>query len=251
MVWHQARPQPIKFGVNNVVVRAGGAHHAALLPSSLRGRATAVFVTRFNVAMAYYSLTRGHILGGSSNLVLRVVYVAALVPIYVAMYVALNTMGHFQLMLLLFALLGGFSELYGIATYAEPGEVAYALAIAGNAVVCGGHRCGRVGAVLAAALAYLQDVGREDLDFALLSMVVFGGLLALLSLPETAVGAAADMAIANMDGNHRDLLEIMQNTSIPMRKKTKLRNRPASIPPTADPAARSPMPSSVGSRCSH
>ncbi|KAL3196795.1 hypothetical protein MRX96_045088 [Rhipicephalus microplus] len=35
-------------------------------------------------------------------------------------------------------------------------------------------------------------------------MVVFGGLLALLSLPDTAVGAAADMAIANMDGSHRD-----------------------------------------------
>ncbi|KAL3196796.1 hypothetical protein MRX96_045089 [Rhipicephalus microplus] len=105
-IWLLIMSRIKEVDVNNAVVLAVGAHHAALFPSSLRGRATAVFVTRFNVTMAYYFLTRSHILGGSSNLVLRVVYVAALVPIYVAMYVALNTMGHLQLMLVLFALLG-------------------------------------------------------------------------------------------------------------------------------------------------
>ncbi|KAH7956655.1 hypothetical protein HPB52_011477 [Rhipicephalus sanguineus] len=159
------------------------------------------------------------------------------------MYAALNTLGRLQLMLLLFALLGGVSGLYGIATYAKPREVAYALAIAAklvasaalptnylymaelfpssvrSAVMCGAYTCGRFGAVFAAALANLQDVGREDFGFALLALVVFGGLVTLLSLPETTVGGTADLAVANMDGNRRDLLYLMQNTLMPTRKK--------------------------------
>ncbi|KAL1473204.1 hypothetical protein MTO96_038846 [Rhipicephalus appendiculatus] len=109
----------------------------------------------------------------------------------------------------------------------------------------GAYTSGRVGAVFAAALTDLQDVGREDLCFAILAMVVFGGLMALLSLPETAIGGAADMAVANMDSNSRDLLVIMQNTLMPRQKKRKMRRRRVSIPPTADSGAGSPMPSSV------
>ncbi|KAL1444598.1 hypothetical protein MTO96_029701 [Rhipicephalus appendiculatus] len=233
----------IKFDMSNAIVPyAPVAPTALLLPGSLRGRAAAVFVTTFIVMLAYYSLTWSHRLGGGNNLVL---------------------------MLLLFALLGGVSGLYGIATYAEPREVAYALAIAAklvtsaalptnylymaelfpssvrSAVMSGAYTCGRLGAVFAAALADLQDVGREDLGFAIVAMVVFGGLMALLSLPETAIGGAADMTVANMDGSRRDLLDIMQNTLMPRQKKRKMRRRRVSIPPAADSGVGSPMPSSV------
>ncbi|KAL1473205.1 hypothetical protein MTO96_038847 [Rhipicephalus appendiculatus] len=109
----------IKFDMNNAIVPyAPVAPSALLLPGSLRGRAAAVFVTTFIVMLAYYSLAWSHRLGGGNNLVVRVIYAAALVPTYVAMYAALNTLGRLQLMLLLFALLGGVSGLYGIATYA-------------------------------------------------------------------------------------------------------------------------------------
>ncbi|KAL1483484.1 hypothetical protein MTO96_050230, partial [Rhipicephalus appendiculatus] len=256
----------IKFEMNKASVPyAPVAPTALLLPGSLRGRAAAVFVTTFIVMLAYYSLTWSRRLGGGSNLVVRVIYVAALVPTYGAMYAALNTLGRLQLMLLLFALLGGISGLYGIATYAEPWEVSYALAIAAklvasaalptnylymaelfpssvrSAVMCGAYTCGRVGAVFASALAHMKDVGREDFSFALLAIVVFGGLVALLSLPETTAGSGTDVAVASMDGNRRDLLDVMQNTLKPTRKRRKARRRPASIPPTVDSRAASPM----------
>ncbi|XP_037515318.1 solute carrier family 22 member 6 [Rhipicephalus sanguineus] len=259
----------IKFEMNKAIVPyAPVAPNALLLPGSLRGRAAAVFVITFIVMLAYYSLTWSHRLGGGSNLVVRVIYVVALVPTYMAMYAALNTLGRLQLMLLLFAILGGFSGLYGIATYAEPGEVAYALAIAAklvasaaiptnylymaelfpssvrSAVMCGAYTCGRVGAVFASGLAHLQDIGREDLGFALLATVVFGGLVALLSLPETTVGGAADVTVASMDGNRRDLLDVMQNTLMPTRKKRKMGRRRGSIEPTADTGVGSPLLSS-------
>lgn len=234
----------IKFEMNKASVPYSPVAPTALLvPGSLRGRAAAVFVTTFTAVLAYYSLTWSRLLGGSSNLVVRVISVVALAPTYLAMYMALNTLGRLQFMLLLFTLLGGISGLYGIATYAEPHEVAYALAIAAkclasaliptnylymaelfpssvrSAVMCGAYTCGRVGAVFASALSLLQDVGREDAGFAILAVAVFGGLLALLSLPETAVRGTADVAITNMDGKRRDLLEVMQTTLVPKRKR--------------------------------
>ncbi|KAL3219420.1 hypothetical protein MRX96_030438 [Rhipicephalus microplus] len=252
----------IKFEMNKASVPQEALAPAALLyRGSLRGRAAVVCVTTFIVMLAYYSLTWSRRLGGGSNLVVRVVYVVALVPTYGAMYAALNTLGRLQLMLLLFALLGGVSGLYGVATYAEPREVGYALAIAAklvasatvpsnylymaelfpssvrSAVMCGAYTFGRVGAVFASALAPVKDVGREDLSFAFLATVVFGGLVALLSLPETMVGGAADVSITKMDGNHRDLLDVMQNTLTPRCKKRKTTRRPANVAPTVDPGA--------------
>nr|XP_050029176.1 solute carrier family 22 member 6-like [Dermacentor andersoni] len=227
------------------------APNALLVPGSLRGRAAAVFVTTFTAMLAYYSLTWSHRLGGSSNLVVHVISVAALAPTYLAMYLALNTLGRLQLMLVLFTLLGGVSGLYGIATYAEPHEVAYALAIAAkclasaliptnylymaelfpssvrSAVMCGAYTCGRVGAVFASLLSLLQEVDREDAGFAVLAVSVFGGLLVLLSLPETTVRGATDVAVTNMDGKRRDLLDVMQTTLVPKRKKRR-RGRPMS-----------------------
>ncbi|KAL1473203.1 hypothetical protein MTO96_038845 [Rhipicephalus appendiculatus] len=223
---HQASLRPDQVGdeEGDRAVRAGGAHRAA----------AARFVAR---------------LGGGSNLVVRVIYVAALVPTYGAMYVALNILGRLQLMLLLFALLGGLSGLYGIATYAEPGEVAYALAIAAKLVASAAVPTNYLymaelfpSSVRSARSS--ADVGREDFGFAILSMVVFGGLVALLSLPETTVAGAADVSVTSIDGNRRDLLDMMQNTLMPKRKKRKMRRRLASISPTADAGAGLPRLSS-------
>ncbi|XP_070389048.1 solute carrier family 22 member 6-like [Dermacentor albipictus] len=242
----------IKFEMNKASVPYSPVAPTALLvPGSLRGRAAAVFVTTFIAMLAYYALTWSHRLGGSSNLVVRVISVAALAPTYLAMYLALNTLGRLQLMLVLFTLLGGVSGLYGIATYAEPHVVAYALAVAAkclasalistnylymaelfpssvrSAVMCGAYTCGRVGAVFASVLSLLQEVDREDAGFAVLAVAVFGGLLVVLSLPETTVRGATDLAVPNMDGKHRDLLDVMQTTLAPKRKKRR-RGRPMS-----------------------
>lgn len=250
----------IKFEMNKASVPYSPVAPTALLvPGSLRGRAAAVFVTTFTAVMAYYSLTWSQRLGGGSNLVVRVIYVAALAPTYVLMYLAFNTLGRLQLMLLLYALLGGVSALYGIATYAEPSEVAYALSITAklvtsviiptnylftaelfpssvrSAVICGAYTCGRVGAVFASALALLQEVGREDVGFAALSMVVFASLLALLSLPETSIGGVTDFSVANMDGARRDLLDVMQNTLEPTRKRRKMRRPKSYVRGTGSP----------------
>ncbi|XP_075539483.1 solute carrier family 22 member 6-like [Dermacentor variabilis] len=243
----------IKFEMNKASVPYSPVAPTALLvPGSLRGRAVAVFVTTFTAMLAYYSLTWSHRLGGSSNLVVRVISVAALAPTYLALYLALNTLGRLQLMLVLFTLLGGVSGLYGIATYAEPHEVAYALAIAAkclasaliptnylymaelfpssvrSAVMCGAYTCGRVGAVFASVLSLLQEVDREDVGFAVLAVLVFGGLLVLLSLPETTVRGATDVAVTNMDGKRRDLLDVMQTTLAPKRKKRRRGRRMSS-----------------------
>ncbi|KAL1442258.1 hypothetical protein MTO96_030885, partial [Rhipicephalus appendiculatus] len=231
-----------------IVPYAPVAPTALLLPGSLRGRAAAVFITTFIVMLAYYSLTWSRRLGGGSNLVVRVIYVAALVPTYGAMYVTLNVLGRLQLMLLLFALLGGVSGLYGIATYAEPGRSrtrsplrpSWWRAQQSPPTTCTWPSCSR----RQCAARSSADVGREDFGFAILSMVVFGGLVALLSLPETTVAGAADVSVTSIDGNRRDLLDMMQNTLMSKRKKRRMRRRLASISPTADAGAGLPRLSS-------
>ncbi|KAH8010178.1 hypothetical protein HPB51_025613 [Rhipicephalus microplus] len=236
-----------------------------LLPGLRRGRDGVVSVTTLIVMPAFYSLTCNRRLGGSSNLVVRVIYVVALVPTYGAMYAALNAVGRLHLMLLLFALLGGVSELYGITTYEDPREVGCALAIANklvisatvppprytymaelfpssvrSAVMCGAYTCGRVSAVFAYVLAPFQDVGHEELSFAFLAIVVFRDLVVLLSLPETTIGGAVDVAVTTIYGNRRDFLGVAQNSLITRLKRRKIRRRPASIASTVDCGVGSP-----------
>ncbi|XP_077508588.1 organic cation transporter protein-like [Amblyomma americanum] len=242
----------IKFEMNKANVPFAPAGPSSLLgPGSLRGRAAAVFANTFTVMLAYYSVTWNPKLGGS--LLVRIISTILLPPTYLVMYLALNTLGRLQLMLILFAMLGGASAMFGVVTYAKPSELSYALGIAAkcvasalvptnylfmaemfstsvrSAVICGAYTCGRIGAVFASVLSLLQQAGREDVAFAVVAVIVFAGLPVLMSLPETSVGRSTTFS-ASSDKEAKDLLDMMQNTLQPRRTKAKRRQKPTNAP---------------------
>ncbi|XP_077511211.1 organic anion transporter 3-like [Amblyomma americanum] len=243
----------IKFEMNKANVPFAPAGPSSLLgPGSLRGRAAAVFATTFTVMLTYYSVIWNPKVGGS--LLVRIISTILLPPTYLVMYLALNTLGRLQLMLVLFAMLGGASAMFGIVTYAKPSELSYALGIAAkcvasalvptnylfmaemfsssvrSAVICSAYTCGRIGAVFAAALSLLQQAGREDVAFAVVAVIVFAGLPVLMSLPETSVGRSTAFSASSDAKEARDLLDMMQNTLQPRRTKAKRRQKPTNAP---------------------
>ncbi|XP_075534857.1 carcinine transporter-like [Dermacentor variabilis] len=175
----------------------------------IRVRAVSVFFSNFTVMFAFFIIT------GSSHLqeqgVVRITSDLLLAPSYLAMYYALNSCGSLKLLLILLALLGGLFAICGIAIYASPVEVSYVLVIAvkatasvliptnylyiielfptavRSAVMCGAYTNGRVGAVLAAFLAQLKYIGREDLGFARASVGALTNIMVVMQLPETSV----------------------------------------------------------------
>ncbi|KAK8777982.1 hypothetical protein V5799_020675 [Amblyomma americanum] len=240
----------IKLEINKTNVPFAPAGPSSLLgPGWLRARTAAVFGTTFIVMLTYYSLSWNRKLGG--NLVVRIFSAILLAPTYLVMYLALNTLGRLQLMLVLFAMLGGASAMFGIATNAEPSELAYAIGIAAkcvatalvptnylymaemfpssvrSAVICGAYTCGRIGAVFASVLGLLENADLEDVAFAVLAVIVFAGLPVLLSLPETSIGRSTAVSAPADAKEARDLLDMMQNTLQLRHTRRKRRQRPA------------------------
>ncbi|KAK8775259.1 hypothetical protein V5799_031395 [Amblyomma americanum] len=244
----------IKFEMNKASVPFAPAGPSSLLgPGSQRARAASVFATTFTVMLTYYPVIWNPKLGGS--LLARIVSTISLPPPYLVMYLALNILGRLQLMLVLFAMLGEASTMFGVVTYAKPSELSYALGIAAkcvasalvptnylfmagmfsssvrSAVICGAYTCGRIGTVFASALSLLQQAGREDVAFAVVVVIVFAGLPVLMSLPETSVGHSTAFSASSDAKEARDLLDMMQNTTLqPRRTKTKCRQKPTNSP---------------------
>ncbi|KAH6939048.1 hypothetical protein HPB50_015690 [Hyalomma asiaticum] len=204
---------------------------------TIRFRAISVFFTNFTVMFAFFVVTGSSRLEGQG--VAKIASVVLLVPSYLAMYLALNSCGRLKLLLLLLALLGGVTALCGITIYARPVEMSYVFVIAAkatasvliptnylfiaelfptavrSAVMCGAYTSGRIGAVLAACIAQLKSVGREDLGFAIAALAAFASIVVVMQLPETSVGTKATGELRK----GKDLLNIMQRSLAPLRSK--------------------------------
>ncbi|KAL3224935.1 hypothetical protein MRX96_026319 [Rhipicephalus microplus] len=185
---------------------------------------------------AFFVITGSRLLQGQG--IVKMVSVAVLVLGYLAMYLALNYFGRRKLLTVLLALLGGVSALCGVSIYAQQVEVSYVLLIAAkatasvliptnflyiaelfpttirSAVLCGAYACGRVGGVLAACVAQLMYIGREDLGFAIAAFGALVNIVVVMQLPETSVGTEAIGEVKK----RKDLLNMMQRSLAPLRR---------------------------------
>ncbi|XP_077507621.1 solute carrier family 22 member 6-like [Amblyomma americanum] len=210
---------------------------AVIEPGPIRTRASAVFLSTFAIMFGFFFISASsHFL---QQAVVRMVSTVLLGPCYLAMYVALNSMGRLKLLMALTALLGGVSSLCAIAIYARPVAVSYMLVVIAkalasvlipinylyiselfptavrSAVLCGAYTFGRVGAVLAASLGPLKFARREDLGFAVAALAAFASTWIVMKLPETSVGTVATADVEK----RKDLMDLMQRSLSPMNPK--------------------------------
>ncbi|XP_037583094.1 solute carrier family 22 member 6 [Dermacentor silvarum] len=201
-----------------------------------------VFVVTFTLMLGIYGLTWSSRMRKDATISIVSVILSA--PSYVGMYLALMTLGRLQFLLAAMSLLGGTCLLFAVAVSANPRVIADALLVVAqccarvlapanylyvaelfptsmrSTVLCSAYACGRLGAVVASAIAMLEDVGREDLEFAVVGSAVFGGVAVLMRLPETSRGLTD---IRSAGGTERDVLKVMQETlnSAPPRPRHK------------------------------
>ncbi|XP_075525047.1 solute carrier family 22 member 6-like [Dermacentor variabilis] len=234
--------------------RSEGTSSPAAAPGAgARGaRMAGVFVVTFTLMLGFYGLTWSSRMRKDATI--SIVSVVLSAPSYVFMYLALMTWGRLQFLVAAMTLLGGTCLLFAVAISANPRVVGDALLVVAqccarvlapanflyvaelfptrvrSTALCGAYACGRLGAVAASALAMLEDVGREDLGFAVVGSAVFGGVAVLLRLPETSRGITD---VRKASGTDRDVLRVMQETldSVPPRTRRKRRHRTSKTRP--------------------
>ncbi|KAK8782588.1 hypothetical protein V5799_016071 [Amblyomma americanum] len=203
----------------------------------IRTRASAVFISTFAIMFGFFlTSASSHFLQQTA---VRMASTVLLGPSYLAMYIALNSMGRLKLLIALTALLGGLSSLCAIAIYARPVAVSYMLVVIAkasasvlipvnylyiselfptavrSAVLCGAYTFGRVGAVLAASLGPLKFARREDLGFAVVALAAFASTGIVMRLPETSVGTTVTAEVEK----RKDFMDLMQRSLSPMNLK--------------------------------
>ncbi|XP_075728647.1 solute carrier family 22 member 6-like [Rhipicephalus microplus] len=207
-----------------------------IMSATIRVRVISVLFSNFTIMFAFFVITGSRLLQGQG--IVKMVSVAVLVLGYLAMYLALNYFGRRKLLTVLLALLGGVSALCGVSIYAQQVEMSYVLLIAAkatasvliptnflyiaelfpttirSAVLCGAYACGRVGGVLAACVAQLMYIGREDLGFAIAAFGALVNIVVVMQLPETSVGTEAIGEVKK----RKDLLNMMQRSLAPLRR---------------------------------
>ncbi|XP_077497650.1 solute carrier family 22 member 6-like [Amblyomma americanum] len=211
-----------------------------------------VFFVAFSLMLGFYGLSWSSRMRNDTRISFLAVVLSA--PSYVAMYLALISLGRLQLLVATMALMGGTCSLFGIAIYANPRVVGDALLVLAQCcarvmvpagylymaelfptsvrsiVMCGAYACGRLGAVAASVLSLLEEFGREDLEFAIMGSAVFGGVAALLGLPETSHGLVDYVHAAG--SVEEDMIRIVQGTpdATPIHRPSKRRKRSKTNP---------------------
>lgn len=216
----------------------------APISESRCARVAGVFVVSFALMLSFDGLAWSSRM--REEAAVGIVSVVLSAPSYVSMYLALMTLGRLQFLVAAMALLGGTCILFGVAVTARPRVVGDALLVVAqccarvlvpatylyvaelfptgvrSTALCGAYASGRLGAVVASALALLEDKGYEDLEFAVVGSTVFVGVAVLVWLPETSRGIADVRGTGVAEG---DVLKAMQETLDLAPPRTKSRGR--------------------------
>ncbi|KAK8774273.1 hypothetical protein V5799_011194 [Amblyomma americanum] len=199
-----------------------------IAPGVVRNRAGIVFTTTFAIVLAFYTISWETT--EPDNPVTGLLFICVSLPSYAAMYLALNTVGRKQFLLIMLPVLGGICCLSAVAVDASVPDFTKLLLVVARdcavvalqanylciaelfptaircAVMCAAYACGRVGAILSSFLSLLAKHGREDLALAIVASAVFLSLVLVLHLPETSYGRHASPTVEEK----RDILFLIQ-----------------------------------------